>query len=289
MGVDFVALGNRVGRSCTIDKIETLRQADFFRSMPDDLLKKIARFAAIRHLQRGQVLFSQHDRASALYVVISGELRSVRQNAGGREQVLSTERAGALIGAVPVLTDGRFFSTVIADTRAGVLGIEKQHFCALCSEYGELLWSLARDLALKLRGYAGLIETLALHNVEQRVAKYLLDLAQQRGIHLRDGCTFELTLSRGETASRLGSTREVVSRALAALNRSGLIHLEGRRLVLVPNVRALKKFVGIDNEMPEVRLISGNRETRFDVPGDLISVVLTSRPPVRLRSNQSRS
>jgi CRP-like cAMP-binding protein len=231
-------------------KIEILRQADLFRNLPDDLLRKIAGLAITRHLERGQILFSEHEMASGLYVVGSGELRSIRQSANGREQVLSTERAGAVLAAVPVLTDGKFFSTVIADTRADVLSIEKRHFCELCSEHTELLWNLARDLALTVRRYAELIETLALQNVEQRVARYLLAVAQERGIYLRDGCTFELTLTRAETASRLGSTREVISRAFTHLNRSRLIHIEGRRLILIPNVRALSEFAGVEHELP---------------------------------------
>lgn len=118
----------RIPRSCTMGKIEILRQADLFRNLPDDLLRKIAGLAITRHLERGQILFSEHEMASGLYVVGSGELRSIRQSANGREQVLSTERAGAVLAAVPVLTDGKFFSTVIADTRADVLSTEKRHF-----------------------------------------------------------------------------------------------------------------------------------------------------------------
>ncbi|HEX4808393.1 MAG TPA: Crp/Fnr family transcriptional regulator [Bryobacteraceae bacterium] len=238
------------------DRVAALRQSDFFASLTDDLLKKIAEFAVVRHLERGQILFSEYDKASGLYVVISGELRSVRQSADGREQVLSTERAGAILAAAPVLTEGKFFSTVIADTSADVLRIEKRHFYELCNEHTELLWKLATALAHKVRRYAELIETLALQNVEQRLARYLLTVAQDRGIRLGDGCTFELTLTRAETASRLGSAREVISRAFTHLNRAGLIHMEGRRLVVIPNIQALGKFAGVQHELREGTSVS---------------------------------
>ena len=75
-----------------IDKVEALRKTDLFGSLTDDLLLKISGLAVARHLSPEQVLYSEHDEASALYVVARGELRSIRQNVEGREQVLSSER-----------------------------------------------------------------------------------------------------------------------------------------------------------------------------------------------------
>ena len=242
-------------RPASLDKVAVLRRTDLLGSLTDDTLKRIAGFAVVRHLERGQVLFSENEGASGLYVVVSGELRSVRQNADGREQVLSTERTGAILAAVPVFDEGKFFGTIIADTRADVLYIEKRHVHELCNEHTELLWNLARALAHKARQYAELIETLALQNVEQRVARYLLTLAQERGVRLKDGCMFELTWTRGEIASRLGSAREVVSRALTHLDRTGLIHMEGRRHIVVPNMRTLGSFAGAEHEFAQTGLV----------------------------------
>ncbi len=93
-----------------------------------------------------------------------------------------------------------------------------------------------------MRGCAALIESLALRNVDQRVAQYLLTIAQDRAVHSQGGVVFELTLTRPEIASRLGSVREVVSRSLAHLQQMGLILLDGSRLVTIPNVPAMRHF-----------------------------------------------
>ncbi len=240
----------------SLDKIAALRRTDLFGSLNDDLLKKIAALAIVRQLRRGQVLYSEHEEASGLYVVANGELRSIRQTAHGREQVLSTERAGAILATVPVFNGGTFFSTMIADANSQVLCIEKRHVHELCREHTELLWNLARVLAHKVRHYAELIETLALQNVEQRVARHLLTVARERGVRVGPGCVFELTLTRTEVASRLGSVREVVSRAFTHLEKSGLIHMEGRRLIAVPDMRALAAFAGAERQLGKANLVS---------------------------------
>jgi CRP/FNR family transcriptional regulator len=243
----------------TVDKLAALRKTDLFGSLPEPILKKIAAVAVARELTRGQLLYSEREEATGLYVVVRGELRSVRQNHDGREQVLSTERPGAILAAVPVFNGGKFFSTIIADSSAVVLRIEKQHVHDFCREHTELLWNLARVLAHKVRHYAELIEILALRNVEQRVAQHILTIARERGVAVGERCIVELTLSRAEIASRVGSVREVVSRSFADLQKRGLIEVEGRRLVTVPDMRKLAAFAGSNLDYRDAGLVADVR------------------------------
>jgi hypothetical protein len=50
-------------------------------------------------------------------------------------------------------------------------------------------------------------------------------------------------------ASRLGSAREVISRALTHLQKSGLIQMDGRRLITIPNMQALSAFAGTESDL----------------------------------------
>jgi CRP/FNR family transcriptional regulator len=214
-------------------------------------------------MTRGQVLYSEHEEASGVYVVVRGELRSVRQSLDGREQVLSTERAGATLATVAVFNGGTFYSTMIADSSAEVIRLARRDMHRLCREHPEILWNVARLLAHQVRHHAELIETLVFRNVEERLAQHLLTVARQRGVRVGEGCVFELTLTRTEVASRLGSVREVVSRALTHLQNRGLIRLEGQRLVTIPNTQALQRFAGTEHDLPEAKLAS-------DVSSDLV-------------------
>jgi DNA-binding GntR family transcriptional regulator len=63
-------------------------------------------------------------------------------------------------------------------------------------------------------------------------------------------------MTRSEMASRIGSTREVVSRALANLQRRGLIQLEGAKVLRVPDLQALSRFAGAEQELEKPRLLS---------------------------------
>lgn len=238
------------------DKLGDLRKAEIFSNLSDALLRKISGLVTTRQLKRGQVLFSEREEGSGLYIVASGELRSVRQDAEGHEQVLSTEHAGAVLAMAPVFNGGKFYSTMVADTAAEVLCLQTRDIHELCQQHTELLWNVARVMSHRVRRYAELIETLALRNVDQRLAQYLLTIARERGIAVESGHVVELTLTRGEIASRIGSAREVVSRALAHLQRSKLVEVTGRRLITIPDMRALAAFAGLERRESKEKSLS---------------------------------
>lgn len=246
-----------LNRSQLSNKTAALRRSDLFSSLPEEVLREISDLAILRRIRRGQILFSERQQTSGLYIVVQGEIRSVRQNLNGREQVLSTERPGAILGLAPVFGDGgKYYSTAIAESASEVLCIEKRAMQRLCRDHNQILWNAAKLLAHKVRHCTELVELLALQNVEQRVAQYLLMSARHRGAAIGKGCTIELTLTRTAMASRLGSAREVISRAFTHLEKSGLIHTQGRRLLHIPNMEALQEFAGAEHAVDQDKVPS---------------------------------
>jgi CRP/FNR family transcriptional regulator, dissimilatory nitrate respiration regulator len=215
-----------------------------FKGLPQTVVEKAAAQAIVRRLNPGEMLFSEYEEAAGLFIVVEGDFRSIRQNSHGREQVLATERPGATFAEAAVFDGGTYFSTVIADTSGVVLCIPRDAVRQICHDHPELLWNAARVLSDHLRACATLIESLALRNVDQRLALLLLHVIEERSVRSGEGVVFELTMTRPEIANRIGSVREVVSRSLSHLHDLGLIELRGKRLIMVSNVEALRRFAG---------------------------------------------
>jgi CRP-like cAMP-binding protein len=227
-----------------VNKAEALRRTELFSSLPEDVLHKVAALATVRRLSRNEMLYSEHEEATGLFIVAEGELRSIREGFDGREQVLSTERTGATLSEVSVFGGGQYFSTVLAETPSVVLCIHNHDIRKICDEHPELLWKVAKVLSARVRLYAELIESLALRNVDQRLALFLIGLLDDPAVDARNTVEFELPLTRSEIATRIGSVREVVSRCLSHLHEIKLIDLRGKRLVIIPDVQALREFAG---------------------------------------------
>jgi len=240
---------SKAARKSSLDTTSLLAQSRLFRNVPVETVRRAAERGALRELGPGQILFWQGERGDILYFVIEGELRSVRQDARGREQVLATHHAGAVLDLVSGVDSGPFYCTVIADTNSRLLCLEKRVLDELCRESPDLLWNVGLCLAGTIRHYAEVIETLALRNVDQRVAQFLLSLCEQTAAQNGDCRELKLTMTQPEMAAHVGSTREVVCRALAHLQKQGLIVTNGPHHIRIPDIRALRKFAGVESAL----------------------------------------
>lgn len=225
------------------DKIAALRATILFGSLTDEELRALASLCTERKLSREEVLFIAGEEARGLYVVVSGAVRAFRAGADGREQVIHTERAGAILADVPVFDDGTYPATAVADEDSVLLFIAKRDVREVCLKHPTISLAALKMLAGRLRRHAELVEALSLHEVGQRLARLLLTEAERRGKRLESGITFDLVMTNGQIAARVGSVREVVSRALARLQQDGLIQLDNRR-VTIPDEELLAAYSG---------------------------------------------
>ena len=206
------------------------------------VLSALAEKARARTLQRDEILFTAGDRARGFYVIVAGSVRAFRTGADGREQIIHTERAGATVGELPLFDDQPYPSTVAAEEESVVLFLDKQSVLDLCHAHPEIPMAALRVLSSRLRKCAGLVETLSLRAVGQRLAQWLLNEVDLRGAKKGAGAELNLNLSKEQLASRIGSVREVVSRAITRLDEDGLIHWRGHK-VHIPNVQHLIDYI----------------------------------------------
>jgi CRP-like cAMP-binding protein len=226
------------------DKLAALRSTQLFRSLEVEELRALAGRAIERTLVREEVLFIAGEEARGLYVIVSGAVRAFRSGADGREQVIHTERAGATLAEVPVFDNGTYPATAVADEDSVVLFIAKEDVLRACLEHPKIPLAALKILAGRLRRHAELVEALSLREVGQRLARLLLTEAATHGERSGGGTTFDLVMTNGQIAARVGTVRDVVSRALARLQQDGLIVLENRR-VTIPDEGLLAAYASV--------------------------------------------
>lgn len=224
-----------------MDKIEALQRTKLFHVASADELAWIAKRAVEQHLRAGEMLFFFGEEARGLFVVTSGRIRAFQQNAEGREQVMHVDLAGATIGDVPVFDDGPYPASAVAEADTEVLFIDKRDIKQLCVEHPAFALRALKLMAERVRKHARLVKVLSFHEVGQRLALLLLAEAQQASASGTGNITFKLALSNHEIATRIGTVRDVVSRALTRLQTDGLVSVKARD-VTVPDIRALKRY-----------------------------------------------
>jgi len=213
------------------------RAAQVFASMPafarlePAAQEAVARIATPRHYSAGQVIYLEGEPATTLYVLESGWVKATRMSPDGREQSLSVLHPVEVFGDIAVFMRTSYPGTVSALEDVDVWALDGVTFLDLVGRYPSLAQAVIRHLAERVVYFIGLVEDLSLRSVEARLASTLLKNAQTVEGRLivprREWTTFD------EMATRLGTVRDVLSRALHALEEERLLSVERHQIVLL--------------------------------------------------------
>jgi CRP/FNR family transcriptional regulator len=77
-----------------------------------------------------------------------------------------------------------------------------------------------------------------------RLARVLLNLAEQYGRKMQDGTLIDLSLTQTDLAEMTGATRVSINKALGRFRRAGWIRVNGRRVTVVDRA-ALEELIAV--------------------------------------------
>jgi CRP-like cAMP-binding protein len=205
-------------------RIELLRSLPYFRPLDEDTLASIAALTVRRAYQPDQVIFLEGEPCSGLFIVHSGHVKIYKASPEGREQILTIIGPRDSFNDVAVFDGGPNPATAQAMDATELHVIERSTLVSLFDRYPKLAQAVVAVLATRCRMLVNMVEDLSLRSVAGRLAKLLLDQAAQG----QDA----VPLTRQQMAARLGTIREMVSRALRELEDEGLVRRDGRQIVI---------------------------------------------------------
>lgn len=219
-------------------RIEVLKRVALFADLSEKELAFLGERSTVRHFAPEELIFSEGDPCTGLFVIQSGAVKIFKLAPNGREQVLSVERSGNSIAELPVFDGGTYPASTVAVEESELIFVRKEDFRALCLEHPEVALKVLKAVGRRLRGLIGIIEELSFTTVRQRLMAYLIRLAGRAPAANR-GIEVELPVSHQELAAELGTVRELVSRNLSRLQAEGLIKMQART-VQIPDLAALR-------------------------------------------------
>jgi CRP/FNR family transcriptional regulator len=190
-----------------------------------------------RTAQRDEFIFQEGEPAQALYFVVSGVVKTFKTSAEGKEQTLRIIRPGESFNDVAVFDGGPNVASATAMAPGVLYGINKKDVGVIIRDYPQVAANVARVLAGRVRHFASLVEDLSFRTVLSRVAKLLLEYAENGRRAERP------RLTQQEMAAMVGTARELVGRSLRALEEKGAIRIDRHRIVLIDK-EALRETVG---------------------------------------------
>ena len=201
---------------------DLLAASDLFKDLTDDELDSIVAVATTRELRRGDVLFTEEDDSTELFLVEDGRIAMTQRSLDGRESVIALMERGDMFGEMPLFDGLGRSAEARALEKSSVTSITYEPLRALYETRPRLLWNVVEMLSQRLRSTDAALADSVFLDVTGRTAKRLLELAG-------DQDSFVLPITQEELAGMVGASRERVNKAIASFVRLGWIDQRDRR------------------------------------------------------------
>jgi CRP-like cAMP-binding protein len=212
--------------------IQILRKCPVLVDAPADSLAKLAATAQTQTYRARQVVYLPGDRAASVHFIASGRVKVSKVTRDGKELTLAYRTSGDFFGETCLLEGGPREEMVEAMEATTGVELDRTGLDRLIAAHAQVAYPFVRALIGRWRALETKVEQLVFKDVGSKLAELLLRLGSDHGVEHRRGLVLGLKITHQEMANLIGSTRETVSLTLSQFKRKGLIHTEGRKVIL---------------------------------------------------------
>lgn len=202
-------------------RFDAVRACTLFSRVRTQKVWQLAEAAEAVHLPRGRTLFRRDDPGDALYVLVEGRMWVVIEESGRRYRLAEQDPPQG-VGIIGGLDGGPRTANAEAAVASTLLRIGHADLWEVLDRDNDLYELLAEACATVRRQSER--ERDMLLGVPERLARLLLALS---------GDSDTILLRQEDVAELLGTTREVVSRALRGLKDAGAISTAAKMIQIL--------------------------------------------------------
>ena len=205
-----------------------------FKSLPPSQLVQISQDIMYRYFEQGEIIFREGDPGEVLYMVKSGQVRIYINGLDGSEtSVILFGRPGDIFGELAVIDGLPRSATAVAISPTTLYMIERQTFSQHMRHMPQLSFNFMYELTKKVRYNTKQMDSLTSLPVPQRLARKLMELAQNYGRVKEAGVYIDMALTQSQLASLIGATRESTNKGLREFRERDWILVENGHITIL--------------------------------------------------------
>ncbi len=204
-----------------------LQALPVFEALDAALLANLVQAAQWRAYAPGAVIFLEGEQAHGLYYLQDGWLKIVKFSLDGREHILQVVGPGELFNYPGVFAAATNPATAITLEATGIWLLPRSEVHRALTTSPETLLHVVESMVQRVTTLVQMVADLSLHSVEARLARRLLENAENNVVHRRRWST------QAEMAAHLGTVPDVINRALRSLTEAELIRVERQQIVIL--------------------------------------------------------
>ena len=205
------------------DRDSLLRCYPVLAGLPPELLHRLEQEAKLVQASADRELFGEGSPCTHYPLLIDGVIRASKCGPDGHEILLYRLQPGesCVITVVALLGETQYPARGTAETDLTLYGVPRGLFQEMILQSPAFRVFVFRYLSERMAHLMAIIDDVAFRRLDQRLASHLLRHPEP------------ITVTHQTLADELGTTREVVSRTLEALQESGWVKLGRKRIEIL--------------------------------------------------------
>jgi CRP/FNR family transcriptional regulator, cyclic AMP receptor protein len=214
----------------TASQRQIVRRSPLFARLDDGDIDAILTHSIVRRYAAGTQIFAKGDPGNSMMAVLKGRVTISTSSSEGRQVVLTVMRDGDVFGEIALLDGKERTADATATGDCELLVVGRRSLLSLLEHRPELCLDFLVVLCERLRRTNEQVEDLAFLDLEARMAKALLRLAEENGGS--PATPVGVKISQRVLGELVGGSRESVNKHLQDWKRAGFIAIEKGSIVI---------------------------------------------------------
>jgi CRP/FNR family transcriptional regulator, cyclic AMP receptor protein len=217
------------------ERMALLEQAPLFSVLRGEDMRALAdKFHAVRY-RRADVIFREGEPGERLFLIDRGRVKLTTASHTGQELLIAVIGRGQIFGELAVVDRGTREMDARAMEDMLLYSLDSDVFWTLMEGRPALARRLLELLGRRLRRADQATQDLVFFDAPTRLARKLLELAEEHGESEGDGVRITTRVTQEEMAQMIGVTRESANRLIASFADRGWIEWgDGKPRILMP-------------------------------------------------------
>jgi len=193
-------------------------------------------YGSVTGFVKGQVIYDRQRPSAAVYMVMAGRVRVSRWPVDGRQVLVDVYRAGDLFGEVALIGALSESEQAVAMEDTHLMSWSPADIDAAVLRKPSLGMALLRAFLERGADLERRLESLAVDNIQRRLARSLLRFGERLGVDGQDGAQdgklVMAPLTHALLSRYVGTSREIVTHYMSQFRRQGLVRYSRTGIVV---------------------------------------------------------
>lgn len=228
-------------QAITMSKCEQciIRQLNSLNELTREELIRISGCKTSKIIKKGEFIFDEGAYINGVFCIKDGVGKVSKMSLNGKDQIIKLIKKGDIIGERSLVSNEASNLKAVAVNDMEVCFIPRDEIIRDLKENSNYSMRVLQDLAESLKKSDNTIVDMAQKTVKQRLADTLLYL--NKHYKNSENGVLDISLSRDDIASIIGTATESAIRLLSELKKADIISLQGKEIKIL-NPVALQKI-----------------------------------------------